>query len=68
MTKQKSRGPETDRWCRHAQSPENGMWLPTGGQIGNGHIRISSLAHGEQRKKEKKSSDVCHQLPVKNDG
>ena len=27
------------------------MWLPTGGQIENGHMRISSLAHGKQRKK-----------------
>ena len=37
-------------------SPENGMWLPTGGQIGNGHIRIPSLAHGIQRKKEREKN------------
>ena len=30
--------------------PEDGMWLPTSGQIGNGHILISSLAHGERCK------------------
>ena len=30
--------------------PEDGMWLPTGGQIGNGHIRVSFLALGERCK------------------
>ena len=34
--------------------PEDGMWLPKGGQIGNGHIRISSLAHGERCKQASK--------------
>ena len=32
----------------------HGMWLPTDGQIVNGDICISSLAHGEQREKRKK--------------
>ena len=47
----KSRGPETDGAGMHKR-PENGMWLAKGGQIENGHIRISSLAHGKQRNKE----------------
>ena len=34
--------------------PKNGMWLPTGGQIGNGHIRVSSLAQGERCKQASK--------------
>ena len=43
---------QTDRAGMH-KHPENGMWLPTGGQIENGHIRISSSAQGDcKRKKE----------------
>ena len=42
---------QTDCACMH-KDPENEKWLPMGGQIGNSHICISSLAHGEQRKKK----------------
>ena len=54
MNKQKSRGLETDRLCRHAQSHKNGMWLPTGRQIENGHIRIFFLAYREGKKKKER--------------
>ena len=42
---------QTDRAGMHKR-PEDGMWLPTGGQIGNGHIRVSSLAQGERCRKQ----------------
>ena len=44
---------QTDRAGMHKR-PEDGMWLPTGGQIGNGHIRVSSLAQGERCKQVSK--------------
>lgn len=34
--------------------PEDGMWLPTGGQVENGHIRNNILGTG-RRKKERKN-------------
>jgi len=35
--------------------PEDGTWLPKGGQMENGHVRVSSSAQGDrERKKEKK--------------
>ena len=37
------------------------MWLPTGGQIGNGHIRVSSLAQGERCKQSKQASIAAKQ-------
>ena len=45
---------QTDHASKH-KHPEDRMWLPKGGQIGNGHIRNSSLAQGEHwEKKETK--------------
>ena len=44
---------QTDRAGMHKR-PKDGMWLPTGGQIGNGHIRVSSLAQGERCKQASK--------------
>ena len=32
--------------------PEDGMWLPTGGKIENGHIRIPSSAQGDRKRKK----------------
>ena len=44
--------------------PEDGMWLPTGGQIGNGHILVSSLAQGERCKQVRQ---LVVLLPVKSE-
>ena len=50
MTEQKSRGPETDRWCRHAQTPRKRNVAAYGRAIGNVHVRIPSKAQGERKK------------------
>ena len=38
MTKRKSRGQETDRWCRHVQTPPKRNAAAFGRVIGNGHV------------------------------
>ena len=50
MTKRKSRGPETDRWYRHAQTPRKRNVAAYGRAIGNVHVRIPSKAQGERKK------------------
>ena len=61
MTKRKSRGPETNRSCRHAQTPRRRNVAAYGRAIENGHIRISSSAQGDrQRKKRKKNLRRWH--------
>ena len=52
MTKRKSRGPETDRWCRNAQTPQKRNAAAYGWAIGNGHVRIPSKAQGEEKEKK----------------
>ena len=47
MTEQKSSGPETDRWCWHAQMPPNQNVAAYGQAIRNGHVRIPSWAQRE---------------------
>ena len=59
MTKQKSRGPETDRWCQHAQTPRKRNVAAYGQAIGNGHVRIPSSAQGKQEREiSKKKIEV----------
>ena len=52
MTKRKSRGPETGRWFRHAQTLQKRNVAAYGRTIGNGHIRIPSETQGERKGEE----------------
>ena len=48
MTKQTSRGPETDRPCLLEKRPKDRMRLPTGGQVRNDHIYALPPRHSEK--------------------
>ena len=42
-----------------SECPEDGTWLPKGGQMENGHVRVSSSAQGErERKKEEYPENI----------
>ena len=47
MTKRKYGGPETGRWCQHAQMPRKRNVATYSRAIGKGHVRIISYAQME---------------------
>ena len=59
MTKRKSRGPETDKLRRHAQTPapKNEILLPKGGHIET-VAEVTPPWHRENAKCKKKKMDV----------